>query len=193
MKGAGRKVRAAPHDSRLSEEKLECELDDARTPSRSDDPEVSTLRKISVTEVISRRAEVHVVEKVKELRAELQLHLLSNGEILDRTEVGLEESGSPESVLPGVSECSNCVGHEFRGIEITRNQLAVRTAGVELGIPGNIGPVSPDAAKRVVLAAINRKRKSAAPGGNGIDEPPVHDGTGKTVDVQLRDLPDVGK
>src|SRR5678815_1221652 len=91
MKGAGQKVRSAPHDLRPSEEKLKSELDDARTSSRGDDPEVSSLRKVSVAEVIARRVEVHVIEKVKELRAELQFHLLSNGEILDRTEVGLEE------------------------------------------------------------------------------------------------------
>src|SRR5437660_488116 len=185
--------RSAPHDLRLSEEKLESELDDARTPGRCDHPEVSTLCKVSVTEVISRRAEVYVVEKVKELRTELQLHLLADGEILDGAEVSLKEPGSPESVLPGVSECSDGIGHEFRGIEITRDQRAVRTAGIELGLPGNIGTVAPDSAKRVVLAAVNRKWKSAAPRRNGIDQPAVHKSAGETVDVQLRDLPDAGK
>src|SRR5260370_9196542 len=119
-------TQSALHDLFLSEEKLERELDDARTPGRCDDPKVPTLRKVSVTEVISRRTEVHVVEEIKELRAELQFHLLPDGEILDRAEVGLEKPGSPESVLPGVAERSDGVGHEFRGIEVTCDQHTVR-------------------------------------------------------------------
>ena len=155
VKGAGRKSPVNPAGLALSEEEFERELDNARTSGRRDHSEVSALRNVAVTEVVSRASDVHVVEEVKELCAELQLHLLADGEILDRAEVSLEEPGSPQSVLSRVSERSDGVGHEFRGIEITRDQLPVRTTAVELCIAGNIGPVSADFAKRVVLAAID--------------------------------------
>ena len=48
-----------------------------------------------------------------------------------------------------------------------------------------VGAVAAHGAERVVLAAINRERKSAAPGGYGIHNPAVQNRARETIDLTL--------
>src|SRR5262249_25673584 len=142
---------------------------DSRIERRSDAAE---LRRRLVR---IRRIEHHVIEDVEKLGAKLQGNTFHNVGTLGGAEIRVEVMRSTNDVLAGIAERSNGIGHEHRGVEVLRDQSAVRTARIERGIASDVvGAVAVDSGKRVVPAAGDRKRKAALQGQDAVKHPTVH-------------------
>ena len=101
-----------------------------------------------------RRREVHVVEGVEEFGPEIQSNALVNVGPLGGAEIHVEVTRPTQDVLTGIAERADGVGREDRGVEVFRNQIAVRAPSVERGCSSDVvGAVAPDTGQRVVAPA----------------------------------------
>src|SRR2546429_5355147 len=90
-----------------SEDELQGELKNARRAGR-ENLTFSTTRS-----VVIRHPEIHIVEYIEELGAELHRGLLRGLCGLKEAEVGVEEFGASQDVLPRIPKCADGIRHEL--------------------------------------------------------------------------------
>ena len=117
---------------------LQGELDDPAFAGRADFPKC-----IWRVDVDSRIAEVRTVDDIEELTAKLQALPLGEAELLAHADVGIHRTGSPQLRIRTrrAAELSRQIRRVRRCIEVARDQVGARTAGVEYGAPQTVGTV----------------------------------------------------
>src|SRR5262249_54182588 len=120
-----------------------------------------------------RKREVHVVEDIKKLSAELQVHALGDLGPLQDAKIRVEEPWPPQDIPPRISEGPYRIDGELRTIEPPQYLVPMRPAPVELCAATAliISSIRINGGEGVIRAAGHRKREAALSGQNGVDRP----------------------
>ena len=94
---------------------------------------------------------------------------------LKEAEVGVEEFGASQDVLPRIPKCADGIRHELRGVEPLQNHLSVGPARAELdgtnAISDEVRPIPTHATERVVFAAVDGEREASSPSPDAVQLP----------------------
>ena len=175
-------------DSLDSKQNLHCELKYSRIVRRSNNAECASPKGVS------RIAKIDIIEDIEELRAELQLCLLSDSEIFRNPQVNVEKARSQECILCNIPEGTDCIGYEQTCIEEFRDHLTMRSIAqydlLEVRA-GEIRAVFANSAIRVIATAKEGERKAALPGHNGSYGPAAQQIPANAAQGRMRHLPDL--
>ena len=137
---------------------------------------ISDGGRVRIGRTESRNVEVHVVQQIEELGAELKLHPLIDMELFESCHINIEEAWIRQHITRRVAECAGGIGGEKRGVEVLIHHLSVRS------VPENcladvaadkIGAIESHTGARILCAAVDRKTETVLPGVDAGDLPSV--------------------
>src|SRR5260370_8838738 len=130
------------HNKEWSKQKLERKLNHAGIARRCDAAEVSAGREARV-----RVRQVHRVEQIEELRAQLQTHPLTQRQrkTPEHRQVGGGRSGTEQRVAALIAIGPDRRQRESRTVEKLPDAVSARTVSRQHRVPNPVGPLVPRA------------------------------------------------